>query len=219
MRSTALKFAIASFVSAIGVAAANIYPAQAAVTFNLGGTDAAADSLLYPEKHVNLTVTSGPGNSQVIRSNNGLGINSQTGNLVDADTDEVSQFGGEFSRDDLTGEIAFRAREQLRLSFDEVVRLVSAEFTQNETGETFRLKVGDNIAIMSETIPDSGYFDFTSLNSEFEGTNFAFLVGNTPTNYRLSAIAVEKVPEPALLLGVGLVGIGLLTQKHRGEAV
>jgi len=115
--------------------------------------------------------------------------------------------------------------ETLLLSFDRRARINSATFSRVGGNDEFTLLV-DGDELVSADIPggnladiDIGSFDFTSFNAgDRTGVEFGFTVTDLDDDYILREIVVEKVPEPALVLGLlaaSALGASALQRKQK----
>lgn len=143
-----------------------------------------------------------------------------TGELVDGTSRDVLQnengfgvFRGVGENPQIDGRNDNK-RETLNLSFDNVVTLLSATFTEVDSGDEFRLFVDGSEFISDTQIPDDGTFDFTSSNAT--GTVLGFSIGDRDDDYFLKSVEVKEVPEPTTILGALLVsGFGAMFYKKR----
>lgn len=143
-----------------------------------------------------------------------------TGKLVDDSSRDVFQtqkgfgvFRGVGENPQVDGRNDNR-RETLNLSFNNLVTLLSATFTEVDSGDEFKLFV-DGAELISDTmIPGNGIFDFSSSNAT--GTVLGFSIGDRDDDYFLKSIEVKEVPEPTTILGSLLVtGFGAMFYKKR----
>ena len=147
----------------------------------------------------------------------GLGVTA-TGEIIDGSPRDVFQgasgfgvFEGGTENTQIDG-VGVDKRETLNLSFDNVVTLLSATFTNVESGDDFKLFV-DGTQLVSNEIPGNGTFSFTNIDAT--GTVLGFSVGEDADNdYFLKSIEVQEVPEPTSILGSLLVsGFGAMFYK------
>ena len=144
-----------------------------------------------------------------------------TGEIVDGSPRDVFQgasgfgvFEGGTENTQIDGKGA-NFKETLNLSFDNLVTLLSATFTNVESGDEFKLFVDGNQLVSDTQIPGSGIFDFTLSNPT--GTVLGFSVGEDADNdYFLKSVEVQEVPEPTSILGSLLFsGFGAMFYKKR----
>lgn len=202
------KAAIATTAVTLGVMALTPDAAQA-VSFNLGGSNDSRSSFSITEDGIGLTITGSAedgSDRNVVRRLNGMGVRLPRS----FDDPEIDGFGPD---------------ETLNLLFDHTVDLISATFSRVGFNDDFKLFV-DGSETVDTDIPGGtfnsidagiGTFNFTSFMTE--GNQFGFTVSGTNDDFFLKSVEVEKVPEPALMLGLGAVAAGLLAQrKSRKEA-
>ncbi len=203
MKNLIAKAAIAGIVATTGVTTGILEPAQA-TTFGLGGSLALEESFTYEEEGIELIVSgvSESGPRDVVRSGVGLGV--------------YGGFGDNFEVD------GKGPNEGLKFLFDHTVSLVSATFTKVGFNDDFTLFVDGNF-IGSADIPGGNFFDtdfgtFKFPAADFnEGTSFIFAALDKNDDFKLKRIKVEKVvdvPEPTVMIGLGVVAAGLLAQKR-----
>ncbi|MEM9768254.1 MAG: PEP-CTERM sorting domain-containing protein [Cyanobacteria bacterium P01_D01_bin.71] len=201
------KAAIAGTAATLSVITLNLEAAQA-ITFNLGGFPTVSSSFFLQEDGIGLTINGSDenGNSRsVARGPNGVGV------FLDGSADDFETDG-------------FGPDETLNLLFDSTVDLISATFSRVGFNDDFRLFV-DGSATVDADIPGGNIFDFGIGTFDFTpfetiGDQFGFTVIGFNDDFFLKSVEVEKVPEPALMLGLGAVAAGLLAQKRsRKETV
>ncbi|MEA5596043.1 PEP-CTERM sorting domain-containing protein [Rivularia sp. UHCC 0363] len=179
----------------------------ASISFDFAGSlEGPKESFIFDKDDLNVTATGILNNGtsrNVIRSQNGLGVNEGVGERQEIDGDALGK------------------KETLNLGFNKLVKLLSATFTKVDTNDDFKLFV-DGTQLVAAAIPGGnvtdtgvGTFDFSSLNAK--GTVLGFSVGeDTGNEYFLKAVEVQEVPEPTTILGSLLVsGFGAMFYKKR----
>jgi len=200
--STALKRLSIATAGAVTIALTTASTASAAsITFDFSGSGGQQNSFSQTEDGLGVTATGETrnGNSRdVFQGSGGFGVTRGPG--------ESNQIDGQ----------ALAFKETLNLSFDNIVTLLSATFTDVDSGDDFKLFV-DGTQLVSNQIPGlgSGTFDFTNVNAT--GTVLGFSVGEDADNeYFLKSVEVKEVPEPTTILGSLLVsGFGAMFYKKR----
>ncbi len=133
----------------------------------------------------------------VRQRSNGLGIIGQDGR-----NGQIDGRGGTF--------------EELLLSFNQTVRIVSASFSAvNQNNDGFRLLVDGNTLVTRRrrlNALENNTFDFSSFSAgERTGSEFTFTVSQRNDDYRLRSVTVATdIPESTSvlsLLAVGLIGV------------
>ncbi len=106
--------------------------------------------------------------------------------------------------------------EELLLSFNQPVSIVSASFTSKtvQDDDDFVLWVDEDMLVSRTQITNNNPFDFSSfLFEDTIGSNFTFTVSQSNDTYRLASVTVSTtgIPESTSvisLLGLGLMGLG-----------
>lgn len=179
----------------------------AGITFDLTGSRADQESFLYTEDGIGLTVTaSEDGDARdVSRRNRGLGVVGLNGSALEANglarqIDGRQVKGGSF------------ISENLVLTFDQSVKLLSATFDRLQNNDNFRLSV-DGVEVIGNGNPGATLFGFV-------GSEFTFSAAQRNDDYSLDSVTVETVPEPLTLLGsAAALGMGAALKRKRSAAV
>ncbi|MCJ8279393.1 MAG: PEP-CTERM sorting domain-containing protein [Rivularia sp. ALOHA_DT_140] len=179
----------------------------ASITFDFSGNGGQEESFTLNQDGLEVTATGSINDGantarDVFQSSEGFGVTEGPGERNQIDGDTLS------------------TKETLNLSFDNLVTLLSATFTDVDSGDDFQLFVDGNQLVSSTPIPANGVFDFTSNNAN--GTVLGFSLGDdTDNEYFLKNVTVQKaavqeVPEPVTLLGSLLAsGFGAIFYKKR----
>lgn len=175
----------------------------ASINFDFSGDDGNAikqPSFMLTQDDLEVTATGvlvdGTTPRDVLQNDNGFGVFRGVG--------ENPQIDG---RND-------NRRETLNLSFNNLVTLLSATFTEVDSGDEFQLFVDGTQLVSDTVIPGNGIFDFTSFNAT--GTVLGFTIGDSDDDYFLKSVEVKEVPEPTTILGSLLVtGFGAMFYKKR----
>ncbi|MGE5279203.1 MAG: hypothetical protein ACM3L6_00475 [Deltaproteobacteria bacterium] len=182
-------------------------PSQAAV-FDFSGILTQADSMLFSQDGIALTVTgsAGPIAAVVHRDEDGLGVTYEGDR---ASNTTASQVDG---RDEL---------ESLILTFGAPVRLSSATFSLVGSNDQFSLSA-DGTLLFSGNIPSSRTKTFAGGNT---GRVFIFGTGEEDDDYKVKGIEVfpqagadPVVPEPVTgaSFAIGMMGIWRRTARCSG---
>ncbi|MGB3636422.1 MAG: PEP-CTERM sorting domain-containing protein [Rivularia sp. (in: cyanobacteria)] len=198
--TTILKRISIATVGAAAIALTTADSASAAsITFDFSGDREKQNSLPYEKDGLTVTATGklvDDTSRDVLQTQNGLGV-----------------FLGVGENEEVDG-VNDNKRETLNLRFDNLVTLLSATFTEVDSGDEFRLFVDGTELISDTQIPGSGTFDFSSLNAT--GTVLGFTIGDSDDDYFLKSVEVKEVPEPTTILGSLLVsGFGAMFYKKR----
>ncbi|MEM8545932.1 MAG: PEP-CTERM sorting domain-containing protein [Cyanobacteria bacterium P01_H01_bin.119] len=188
------KTAIAGTVATLGITAVGLAPAQA-ITFDFTGSFDIEPSFSFNEEGVGLTVTpfsTNPLPTGVVRTGFGMGVTS----FLDTSF-QVDGFG---------------FQDALKLTFDRVVEMTSVTFGFVDRKDEFTLFVDGVEELSDEDIPGGSNTYFFS--PTFLGEQFAFAAIEKNDDFYVKRVDVEAVPEPAAMVGLGVVAAGLLAQRR-----
>ncbi|MDY7020278.1 MAG: PEP-CTERM sorting domain-containing protein [Cyanobacteriota bacterium] len=205
---TGLTFVQKSLMAATGAAVVSFAGGQAAqaVTFNLGGSNTSSSSISDTVDGITYSATGfGPdGDRNVVRRSNGLAVTTGGG--------ERNQIDGR-NENDNTPDF-----ETLKFTFDQVVTLTSASFSNVQNNDGFRLLVdGIDLTSLNSGLNQNNPFDFTGFDiADRTGKMFEFTVAQPNDDYRLASLTVEPVPEPLTILGsLSALGMGAVLKKKQ----
>lgn len=111
--------------------------------------------------------------------------------------------------------------DYLVLSFNQTVRLTDLRFSWWENGllgDHATLKWGNSSLSLNDSLTNSHGLDTFSLSSNVVGNTFKIQAVGALTAFRLAGInAIGVIPEPAsyALMGLGLVGLALVSRQRQ----